>query len=209
MLLFCCPLVKIQKLYLIYNPGTLSVRVKMRLDEQKHDYIKKLNDNLHYCKLLSENFSQYYYNNNILRTSGSADQPENQQQIQNTSDQISASFATGPVTPLASSSTQPSASSSSSSCGASSSTATSSSFLPSSSTTPQHHTNKFPVNSSNQLNSTGLMPLNNSLATTTVNNSNVESSYYDILLMVKSKCVNVEAADESQAPNFMICNNCK
>ena len=45
------------------NGGTLSVRVKMRLDEHKHDYIKKLNDNLHYCKLLSENFSQYYYNN--------------------------------------------------------------------------------------------------------------------------------------------------
>ena len=44
--------------------GSLSVRVKMRLDDQKHDYIKKLNDNLHYCKLLSENFSQYYYNNN-------------------------------------------------------------------------------------------------------------------------------------------------
>ena len=42
--------------------GSLSVRVKMRLDDQKHDYIKKLNDNLHYCKLLSENFSQYYYN---------------------------------------------------------------------------------------------------------------------------------------------------
>jgi hypothetical protein len=39
-----------------YNGGTLSVRIKMRLDEQKHDYIKKLNDNLHYCKLLSENF---------------------------------------------------------------------------------------------------------------------------------------------------------
>lgn len=44
--------------------GTLSVRVRMRLDEQKHDYIKKLNESLHYCKLLSENFSQYYYNSN-------------------------------------------------------------------------------------------------------------------------------------------------
>ena len=42
--------------------GSLSVRVKMRLDDQKHDYIIKLNDNLQYCKLLSENFSQYYYN---------------------------------------------------------------------------------------------------------------------------------------------------
>ena len=49
--------------------GSLSVRVKMRLDDQKHDYIKKLNDNLHYCKLLSENFSQYYYNNNSGSTS--------------------------------------------------------------------------------------------------------------------------------------------
>jgi hypothetical protein len=49
--------------------GSLSVRVKMRLDDQKHDYIKKLNDNLHYCKLLSENFSQYYYNNNNNSTS--------------------------------------------------------------------------------------------------------------------------------------------
>ena len=47
-----------------YNGGTLSVRVRMRLDEQKHEYIKKLNDNLHYCKLLSENFGQYYYSSN-------------------------------------------------------------------------------------------------------------------------------------------------
>lgn len=45
-----------------YGGGALLVRVKMRLDEHKHDYIKKLNENLHYCKLLSENFSQYYYN---------------------------------------------------------------------------------------------------------------------------------------------------
>jgi hypothetical protein len=44
--------------------GALSIKIKMRLDEHRHDYIKKLNDNLHYCKLLSDNFSQYYYNNN-------------------------------------------------------------------------------------------------------------------------------------------------
>lgn len=45
-----------------YKGGSLVIRVKMRLDEHKNDYIKKLNENLHYCKLLSENFSQYYYN---------------------------------------------------------------------------------------------------------------------------------------------------
>jgi hypothetical protein len=42
--------------------GSLYVRVKMRLDEHKNEFVKKLNDNLHYCKILSENFSQYYYN---------------------------------------------------------------------------------------------------------------------------------------------------
>ncbi len=68
-----------------YNGGTLSVRVRMRLDEQKHDYIKKLNDNLHYCKLLSENFSQYYYNNNVNQQNNN-----NQSEISNsnTSDTI-------------------------------------------------------------------------------------------------------------------------
>ncbi len=179
----------------------------MRLDEQKHDYIKKLNDNLHYCKLLSENFSQYYYNNNILRTSSGCTEQLDQQQIQNTSDQISAFSTTGPVSFIASSSTQPSTSSSSSSCGASSSLATSSSFSPSSSTNGT--TNKYPMNSSNQLKITGLTTLNNSL--TSVSNNNVESSYYDILLMVKSKCINEEtmASNENQLQNFINCNNCK
>lgn len=43
------------------NNGLL-VRVKMRLDEHKNDYLKKLNENLHYSRLLSENFSQFYQN---------------------------------------------------------------------------------------------------------------------------------------------------
>ncbi|CAF0991383.1 unnamed protein product [Brachionus calyciflorus] len=49
-----------QKEKFLKENKSLMVRVKMRLDEHKHDYLKKLNDNLHYCKLLSENFSQFY-----------------------------------------------------------------------------------------------------------------------------------------------------
>ena len=55
------------------NNGLL-VRVKMRLDEHKNDYLKKLNENLHYCRLLSENFSQFYQNSpsELASTSSSA-----------------------------------------------------------------------------------------------------------------------------------------
>jgi hypothetical protein len=70
-----------------YNGGTLSVRVRMRLDEQKHDYIKKLNDNLHYCKLLSENFSQYYYNNDVNQQINNNNN-QNEVYNSNTSDSI-------------------------------------------------------------------------------------------------------------------------
>jgi hypothetical protein len=52
--------------------GALSIRIKMRLEEHKNEYIKKLNDNLHYCKILSENFSQYYYQNNSSSSSSSS-----------------------------------------------------------------------------------------------------------------------------------------
>ena len=70
--------------------GALSIRIKMRLEEHKNEYIKKLNDNLHYCKILSENFAQYYYQNATNTNNDDYENATSQQQQQQQQQQNSA-----------------------------------------------------------------------------------------------------------------------
>ena len=218
-----------------YNGGTLNVRVKMRLDEQKHDYIKKLNDNLHYCKLLSENFSQYYYNNNVLNNlneqSGEAAGGGGGLSNQAANNCLASSSVSG----LSSSA----GASSSSLATSSSMAATSSSCSPSSSSLPpcanlkqsfsSNHLSNTPTsghcNSSNNMSlilncgtgggmsgsnsSANVNNCHNSAGTSvtggsTLSNSAPNSSYYDILLIVKS-------AQHELTTNTsnLVCHNCK
>lgn len=194
-----------------YNGGTLSVRVKMRLDEQKHDYIKKLNDNLHYCKLLSENFSQYYYNNNMLKPVAESEQAQ-----QATSESQAALTTT---TCLASSSTQPSesplacaaASSSQAMAASSSSSSSNSVFDPVVAVT--HVSGKL-VSGINPANSVSVGELCTNGAGASVFNgasadSESNSSYYDILLIVKSKSNVSENSSLAPSVNYSMCTNCK
>lgn len=201
---------KFLKAFTNNNSGSLSVRVKMRLDEQKHDYIKKLNDNLHYCKLLSENFSQYYYNNasNMLNettdslpssssASSSSNNTNSNQSIITLYNAAAEAAASSSSTAASSSSILTNESLPSSSCLESS--LPSSSFKPSSS------------NSNSTTNNTSLNNLNiNSGINNSINNLNASqtsifsnstnSSYYDILLLVKS-------TNLSNSFN-LVCNNC-
>lgn len=192
-----------------YNGGSLSVRVKMRLDEQKHDYIKKLNDNLHYCKLLSENFSQYYYNNSMLKPVAESEQAQ-----QATSESQAALTTT---TCLASSSTQPSesplasAASSSQAMAASSSSSSSSVFHPVVAVT--HGSGKL-VSVANPTCSVSAGELCANGAAASVFNgasgdSESNSSYYDILLVVKSKSNVSENSSLAPSVNYSMCTNCK
>lgn len=185
-----------------YNGGTLSVRVKMRLDEQKHDYIKKLNDNLHYCKLLSENFSQYYYNNNMLNPVAESEQ----------SSSSTGSEPTTTTTCLASSSTQPSASPSAASCSQGVATVASSSFSP----VNVQNSNKGLITKGNHDNGTGAVGVGDAVGASVFNGisasseSESNSSYYDILLVVKSKS-SVVANASGNSPttaNYSMCTNC-
>jgi hypothetical protein len=198
------------------NSGALTVRVKMRLDEHKHDYLKKLNDNLHYCKLLSENFSQYYYNNNangnttttndatstaaaesstlVLSSSASL----NQSIISSSPNQV-ISAAAAASSSITSNSAQPQPSSS---------------CLPSTSNLRSHSSSpNFSSSSSTSslLNGKITSSSSSSSSSSLTNAINANSSYYDILLLVKS-WANLDEKDQNNnnknKNNSNLCTKC-
>ena len=212
------------------NGGSLSVRVKMRLDEQKHDYIKKLNDNLHYCKLLSENFSQYYYNNNsnlinesnesstlTLASASASSSSSSNNNISQTNLTNSIDSCSSAALPAVATSSATAASSSSpflydsvpSLLACTDSSLPSSSFKPSSSATVTGYINHPGANTTNGTHPNGFNSSINSLnaSQTSIFSNSTNSSYYDILLLVKSSHT-TPLSNNGNKTNTQLCNDC-
>lgn len=207
--------------------GTLRIKIKMRLDEHKHEYIKKLNDDLHYCKLLSENISQYYYNQTSNSNSGSNndDLKTGGSSVLTTSSSQSNSSQTNQVgsgilfTTSSSVSFASNATAASNTLGASilmsSSSLNSSSLIPKPSSSCQ--ASSCPSVSCSTSSTSGAKMIKSitgqsvSSMSPDVNNNNLvagrasNAAYYDVVLFVKSS---ESESDNISSPANILCSDC-